>query len=327
MRRLKVAIIGFGKMGMLHAGILNSLPNVQLAAICEKSGLIRKFLKKVFRDVFIFDSVEKLSNIGLDAVYVTTPIRSHFPVIKSVYESEVTRNLFVEKTLASNFNEAKRICDLTCKYGGVNMVGYVRRFSVTFMRAKSLLDTNIIGVPKSFEAYAYSSDFFGLKKKSRINAPQIDVIRDLGCYALDLALWFFGNLKVKDVKVKSTASNGLIDSAHFRVEVSDDIAGDFSVSWCADGYRMPEVGFLIKGSKGSLSVNDYELTLSLKDKVPKKMFRHDLGDQCEFWLGGPEYYRENEHFIRAVAQKNSAEPCFERAANVDALIDDVLARG
>ncbi|MEM1582420.1 MAG: Gfo/Idh/MocA family oxidoreductase [Candidatus Bathyarchaeia archaeon] len=325
-RRLRVAVVGFGKMGMLHAGILNTLPGVQLAAICEKNGLIRRFLKKIFRDVVIVDSVEKLSNIGLEAVYVTTPIRSHFPVVKSIYESGVAYNLFVEKTLASNFDEARRICDWARRFCGVNMVGYVRRFYVTFMKAKSLLDMDVIGEPTAFEAYAYSSDFFGLEKNSGVNAPQVDLVRDLGCYALDLALWFFGDLKVEDVRVKSIVNNGSIDSARFRVEALGNIVGDFSVSWCVDGYRMPEVGFLIKGSEGFLSVNDDELTLSLKDGGFRRMLRHDLGDECGFWLGGPEYYREDEHFVRAVAQGKPAEPCFEAAAKVDGLIDEVLAR-
>jgi len=43
-KELKVAVVGFGRMGMLHAGILNFLPRVKLAAVCEKSGLIRRFL-------------------------------------------------------------------------------------------------------------------------------------------------------------------------------------------------------------------------------------------------------------------------------------------
>lgn len=327
-RRLKIAVIGFGKMGMLHAGILNTLPGIQLAAICEKNGLIRRFLKKIFRDAIIVDSVKNLSSIGLDAVYVTTPIRSHFPVIESVYENGVAGNLFVEKTLASSFDEARRICDLARRFGGVNMVGYVRRFSVTFMRAKSLLDSNIIGAPASFEAYVYSSDFFGLERDSRVrvNAPQVDVVRDLGCYALDLALWFFGDLKVRDVRFKSVLRSGSIDSVRFSVKTLDNIVGDFSVSWCVDGYRMPEVGFLIKGSEGNLSINDDELTLSLKDREARRMLRHDLGDECGFWLGGPEYYREDERFIRSVAQGKTAEPCFEAAAKVDCLIDEVLAK-
>lgn len=139
-KELKVAVVGFGKMGMLHAGILNVLPGVKLAAICEKSGLIRRFLKKAIKGVHVAECVEELSRLDLDAVYVTTPISSHLPVAKDLYESRAVTNIFVEKTLASNSDEARMLCELARKFGGINMVGYMRRFSVTFNKAKNLLD-------------------------------------------------------------------------------------------------------------------------------------------------------------------------------------------
>jgi len=177
-KNLRIAVVGFGKMGMLHAGILNALPEARLVAVCEKSRLIRRFLGKILRDVSIVDSVEKLSGMDLDAVYVTTPINLHFPVVKSLYECKITHNLFVEKTLASNFKEAEELCKLVRKFGGVNMVGYMRRFSVLFMKAKDLLNEGAIGEPISFKAYAYSSDFFGFKENSKVRVPQVGVVRD-----------------------------------------------------------------------------------------------------------------------------------------------------
>ncbi|MEM3090899.1 MAG: Gfo/Idh/MocA family oxidoreductase [Candidatus Bathyarchaeia archaeon] len=324
--KLNVAIVGFGKMGILHAGILNVLPKVKLAAICEKSGLIRKFLKNAIRDVKVVDCVEKLAGLDLDAVYVTTPIASHFHVVKSLYESGIACNLFVEKTLASNFKEAQELCGFARKFGGVNMVGYMRRYSVTFSKAKGLLDEGVIGEPVSFEAYAYSSDFFGFDGNSKVKMPREGVVRDLGCHALDLALWFFGDLLVEDARVESVVKDGSMDSACFSVKASGSVIGEFSVSWCVDGYRMPEVGFLIEGSEGCLNVNDDELAVSLKDGTKRKWFRHDLGDHVGFWLGSPEYYREDKNFMDAVLRGEAVEPCFETAAKVDRLIDEVLAK-
>lgn len=325
-RELKVAVVGFGKMGILHAGILNALPMVKLAAVCEKNGLVRRFLEKALKNVDVVDCVEKLSRVGLDAVYVTTPIASHFPVVKSLYECGISRNLFVEKTLASNFDEADELCGLARKLGGVNMVGYMRRFSCTFMKAKDLLDEGVVGKPISFKAYAYSSDFFGVKGNSKVQTPKVGVVRDLGCHALDLALWFFGDLKVEDARLESAVNNGSADSAYFGVMALDNVAGMFSVSWCVDGYRMPEVGFLVEGSEGSLSVNDDELAISFRDGRKQKWFSHELGERVDFMLGSPEYYREDERFVEAVVRSKSVEPCFETAAKVDRLIDEVLAK-
>lgn len=324
--KLRIGVVGFGKMGMLHAGILNVLPKVQLVAVCERNSLIRKVLKKVLKNVCIVDDVEKLSALDLDAVYVTTPIGSHFPVVKSVFEGGFACNVFVEKTLASNFDEARRLCELADKYGGVNMVGYMRRFCVTFMKARELLDQGAIGEPTSFKAYAFSSDFFGVDKNSKVQTPKIDVLRDLGCHALDLALWFFGGLKVENARIESIINDGSMDSAQFGVKASDSIAGEFKVSWCMDGHRMPEVGFTIQGSKGSLNFNDDVLELNLKDGCSRRWFRHDIGDNVAFWLGNPEYYREDECFVKAILNQKKAEPCFETAAKVDGLIDEVLAR-
>jgi len=325
-RELRVAVVGFGKMGMLHAGILNVLPRVKLVAICEKNGLIRRFLKKAVKNVQVVGCVEKLAKLDLDAVYVTTPIASHFPVVKALCEGGIARHFFVEKTLASNFKEACVLCDLARKFGEVNMVGYMRRFSVTFMKAKSLLNEGVIGKPLSFKAYAYSTDFLGVKGNSKVQTPKEGVVRDLGCHALDLALWFFGDLQVEYAKIESVVNDGSMDSAHFSVNGLAGVVGEFNVSWCVDGYRMPEVGFMIEGSEGSLNVNDDELEIILKNGKRQKWFRHDLGDFAGFWLGSPEYYREDKRFVEAVFRGEPAEPCFETAAKVDRLIDEILAK-
>ena len=136
---LRVAVVGLGKMGLLHASILNVLSNVQLTALCDKSSLISKFSKRLFSKVHVVDDIEKLSGLDLDLVYVTTPISSHSLVTKNVYSSGLASNLFVEKTLASSYDEAKELCDLAQSFGGINMVGYMKSFTVTFKKAKDLL--------------------------------------------------------------------------------------------------------------------------------------------------------------------------------------------
>ena len=60
---LKVAVVGVGKMGLLHASILNTFPNVEISALCEKGKLIRKVCKGLFRGACVVDDLEKLSNL------------------------------------------------------------------------------------------------------------------------------------------------------------------------------------------------------------------------------------------------------------------------
>ena len=99
--KLKVGVVGLGKMGIMHACLLNVLPNVQVSALCEKSRLMRIIAKRAFKGVLITDSLEKLAGKNLDAIYVLTPIPSHYPIIREIYAKNIAKNVFVEKTLTS----------------------------------------------------------------------------------------------------------------------------------------------------------------------------------------------------------------------------------
>jgi len=321
-KHLRVAVVGLGKMGLVHAGMLNVLPSVELVALCEKSSLIRRFSKKLFKGLEIVDDLQKLSKFDLDAVFVTTPIPSHFPVARAILEKKISSNLFVEKTLAQNYEESRVLTDLAKSLQSVTMVGYLRRFYVTFNKAGELLLKDAIGKVDSFEAYAYSSDFLGIDKETNTAHSRGGVLRDLGCHAVDLALWFFENLKVTFVEAKH-ADDCFGDSVSFRVE-NKEITGQFDVSWCKEDYRMPEVGFLIAGSKGQLLVNDDQVKLDLKGSESARWYRHDLNDNVPFWLGLPEYYREDLSFVKSVVEGEKAEPDFCSAAKVDKIIEDVV---
>jgi predicted dehydrogenase len=189
-----------------------------------------------------------------------------------------------------------------------------------------LLNQKVIGEPVSFSAYAYSSDFFGIDKNSKVRTPKIGVLRDLGCHVIDLALWFFGDFKVNNAKIDSLFGEDSEDSAFFEVETQSGVGGKFDVSWCVDGYRMPEVGFTVEGSKGVMRVNDDELELSLNGGEKFRWFRHDLRDDVGFWLGAPEYYREDECFVKSLIDGKNVEPNFFGSAKADLIIDEVEAK-
>jgi len=321
--KLRVAVVGLGKMGLLHAGILNVLPNAQLTALCDKSAMIRKFCKKVFDGVHLVDDIRALSNLRLDAVYVTTPISSHFFIIRSIYSKEIARNVFVEKTLASSYDQANELCQLAKSFGGVNMVGYQRRLNVNFRKAKDLLTQETIGEVASFSAYAYSSDLLGSRKNSKTSVFRGGVLRDLGAHVVDLALWFFGDLTVDSAKLESATERDSEDSVYFRVKGLDDLEGEFNISWCMENYRLPEFGLLIKGSKGIMRVNEDKVELKLDNGKSSTWYRHDLNDNVSFLLGAPEFSREDKCFVKSVLEGCNADPSFYAASKVDYIIDQV----
>lgn len=86
---------------------------------------------------------------------------------------------------------------------------------------------------------------------------------------------------------------------------------------------MPEVGVSILGSEGKLEASDDLVRLQPKKGHESVWYRHDLNDSVPFWLGLPEYYREDRSFIEAIKSATKAEPDFSSASRVDKIIADV----
>ena len=319
---VRVAVIGLGKMGLLHASILSTLPHVHVVALCDKSHMLLRFFRKIFR-ANLLDDVGKLEGLNLDAVYVTTPIPTHFSIVKALYMNRIVGSVFVEKTLAASYDKANELCRLAQDHQGVNMVGYMKRFAVTFRKAKDLLDEGVLGELVSFDAYAYSSDFAGVVKGSKASVGRGGVLEDLGAHVVDLALWFFGESSVESAELESPVTSGCEDSAKFTVKTSDGVGGTFDISWCRENYRMPEFCIAVKGSKGSMKVGDDKLELEQNDGTKQKWYRQDLNDNVDFLLGQPEYFREDYHFVEAILRRGHARPDFSTASRVDYLIDQV----
>jgi len=317
---LNIGIIGMGKMGLLHASIVNTIPNTRLSAIYDKSPVLKRFAGKALNDIQVTDNFDEFAGVNYDAVYVTTPIPTHFSIVEDIYARRMTRNIFVEKTLTASYEQSAMLCLKAKSAGGVTMVGYMSRFAPTFRKAHELLlKDGAIGNPVGFQAYAYASDFVGVKGKSLPGKGS--PTSDLGAHIIDMSLWFFGELQVEP----STTAQ-LENGSHFTVRTPQGLTGEFDISWAKPGYRLPEFGLAITGTKGVITVNADAVKLEKIGGVVTIWHRQDFQDNVPFLLGAPEYYREDAHFISAILEGSSAEPDFVTAAKVDLLIDRVEGR-
>jgi predicted dehydrogenase len=316
--RLRIGIVGLGKMGLLHATILNSLPSAKVVAICEKKKILVWYGKNLFPGVAIVERIQDFSSLNLDAVVVSTPIPSHFGIIEALYSIGVP-HLFVEKTLAASGSESLKTCELAQKAGGVNMVGYMARYAVTFRKAKEWMADGAIGGLTSFSAYAYSSDFIGIEDRSFLRGG---VVRDLGCHVIDLAFWYFGELAVETALLEPRQPANGEGTAHFKANAPNGLKGEFDISWCKEGYRIPDYGLVINGVQGSIEVSNDSVSIT-KDNKKQTWHRVDLNDNVPFMVSAPEYFREDAGFVDAILNKSRTEPDFVMASKVDSFIDQV----
>jgi len=319
---IKVGVIGFGKMGLLHASILNSLPDTKVTTVCERSFVIRHFAHNIIPEIALFNEVEDLIGQKLDAVYVTTPVASHFTIVETILSNNICKNIFVEKPLSMNSQKSIILCKILEKTGGIGMVGFHKRHSSIFKKAKEILSDNSLSKPVSFEAYAYSSDFCGVPNNNKSSLARGGLLRDHGSHAIDLTLWLMGEFEVLKQKGTAPGIGAVGYSVYSRVITRNGIPGEFKISSAIEGYRMPEMGLRIFGSDWSLHVNEDSITINKKNQQ-QMWHRQDLKEYVPFLLGDPEYTIEDQTFINAIRSKSHPNPGFEDGLLVDRAIEQI----
>lgn len=325
-----VAIVGLGKMGFLHAGIVNALPSCKVTAVCESESLIVRMATKLMRGVSFYKNVsEMIEQETIDAVFITSPIHTHVPIIRSILEANATLGLFSEKPLAANGADALEVAEATTKLGVANMVGFHKRFSPFFRYVKQLLDAKALGELQCLKSYTYTSDIFRTGTGWRFVKGTGGVLLDVGPHLLDLLMWYFGEPETVSSVERSFYSTEVEDYVHAIVKFHSGLVGSLDVSWSQRGYRLPEILIEVQGTNGSVFVSDdyvkMEIDESVKDVVEagrRTLNKGSFDTSVDFLLADPEYTIEDKYFLDAImGDSKKVEPSFLAAARVNEFVD------
>jgi len=324
---LRVAIIGFGKMGLLHSGILNLLAPGIVKAIVDKSLLLTFGASRLIKSIKFYRDIEKMLNeVEPSTVYVTTPTSSHYPIVKSLLEHGV-KYIFVEKPPTLNHKQLQSLVSMK-KQGQIVMVGFQKKYALTFRHAKLLLENNVIGEVEKVYAYIRSGDI--LEPTNRFNALGRGVLLDLGVHLVDLLTWLF---KVKEiVKAESKNLYTCVDDV-FTAELEADRGYRISMeaSWSNPEYRVPETYIEVQGSHGVIRVTEDYLKVStgiehelLGNKKEVAFYKpHYYKGIPPVNLADPEYTIENIHFLESIHEAREPLTSIERSIETMRLIDEL----
>lgn len=316
---MNVAVVGLGKMGLLHAGILNSLPDVKIVAVTEKEKLITRYIKNLLPEVSLYEDAQKMfENEDLDVVYITTPISLHFPIALLCIKNKI--NFFIEKPLTKDFVESQTLCKELKNSNLIHSVGYNRRFIATFCKAKSFLDMKILGDISDIKSSMYVSNILskptGWRSKKSLSGG--GVLLEFGAHVIDILTWYFPPIIRVFGKINSVYSEEVEDSAHMDIEFEGGLKGQFDTSWSVEGYRLPELNIEVVGSNGKLRVNEDFIRVELENPISyfddknTIIYKQSMNNGVPIDLGGPDYTKEDIHMIDCVLnQKQSLVSVFE----------------
>jgi len=313
-------------MGILHSGILNSIPDTCVKAICEKEGYLLKAGKGLLGGSVSFytDYLEMIEQEQLDAVYITTPINTHAPMVVDIVRANRSISLFVEKPLAESGHTAKQACDAVANANGAYAVGYQKRYSPVFIRARELLSKGALGDLMFFRSYSYSSDVLREGSTWRFAKGSGGVQLDLAPHLLDLLIWFFGEPDTVTAIRRRIYSREVDDYVHAALSFRSDLKGYIDTCWSMKAYRLPEVMIEVYGKHGILAVTDDILRLTTdKEDANQLMYKPSFDNSVPFLLADPEYTKESQDFLACVVNRTMPECNFTEAAKVNRLIERI----
>ena len=133
MRKLRVAVVGIGHLGVQYARIYAELPNVELIGLCDPVN--KEEIARRYKTVWYADYRQILGKV--DAVSIVVPTNRHYKVAKDFLKKGIPTLL--EKPMTETTNQAGELIGIAKKKKTILQVGHIERFNPAIKKLKQLL--------------------------------------------------------------------------------------------------------------------------------------------------------------------------------------------
>ncbi len=286
MNPLRVAVIGAGHLGRIHARLAAGLEEIDLVAVADPVEAARESVAQEAKTRGVADYRELIGKI--DAAIIATPTTYHHAVGMELLGYGLP--LLIEKPLAITSQEATELVDLARKKNVPLQVGHVERFNPALTAvAEDVCD------PKYIEGTRTSGYTF--------RSTDIGVVMDMMIHDLDIVL-SLAKSTVTDVQAMGiSVLGGHEDMASVRLTFASGCVANLTASRVSfQQKRMMS----IFSSRGSASINfgTFEATVvKPSDAVLRREFRADKLTAEE-----RSYWKENVFTELLVRSQRDAQP-------------------
>src|SRR4029078_1830812 len=254
---LRVGVIGFGKMGLLHASIASALDVYRLAAIADPTTGVLDPLRSFKPDISVYDDYERmLAKESLDAVVITSPPHLHASTALACVSAGVP--FLVEKPLSARASDCEPLVAAVTRTSLTNPVGYMAGHVDTFRKAKQIVGGGLLGRLVQLQATMYVSQLFGAGQGWRYDPAYSGggVLITQNSHLIDLLLWLFGPIARVTGHVKPYYSEKVDDFAHAIFEFRSGLSGYMDTAWSVRHHRTLDLSISVHGHAGTLQVTE-----------------------------------------------------------------------
>lgn len=319
-RKLKIAVIGVGTIGALHARIINENPNAELVSIADLNTELCENISKLYSCNAYHDYRKMLDKEELDAVDICVPEEYH--VETAIAVAKAKKDIILEKPIAKNVVDAIAIKNACDKNGVRLMIAHVLKFDPRYVQLKDAILRGELGEVSSLS----------LKRIAPIDTPKrlngkVSIFHYMGVHDIEWMLDYAENAKPIKVYAQMVSKKNVIynecDTVFAIITFDNGIIGNLELSWALpENFSVGLVtGVEIIGTKGSgiLEIKGEELKITSETGLAYSP--DTLHWPCYNGNIFGDLKEEINHFILATLNKEPYIVDCERAINAIKVIE------
>ena len=139
MSKVRAGVIGVGRMGTYHVGILSELDKVELSAVVDIDSKSRKVIEKNY-ETLGFDNYRDIYD-KIDVAVVAVPTGMHYPIAKDLLNAGI--HVLLEKPCANKLDHARELFQIAEDKNLTLHIGHVERFNGAVQELHKIVEAPI----------------------------------------------------------------------------------------------------------------------------------------------------------------------------------------
>ncbi|HEY5511177.1 MAG TPA: inositol 2-dehydrogenase [Prolixibacteraceae bacterium] len=205
MKKLKLGVIGTGRIGKVHiATLVQSVPQAVVVAVADVNLEGARAVASSFGITTVYSSYRDVINHpDVEAIVICSPTNTHAQYI--IEAAQAGKHIFCEKPIDLSLSVIKGALDVVAMAGVKLMVGFNRRFDPNFAKIRQLVLDGKIGDPHILKITSRDP----APPPAEYSAVSGGMFMDMTIHDFDMARFIVGS-EVTEVYVKSAV---LVDEA------------------------------------------------------------------------------------------------------------------